>query len=160
MSTARFDPEAIRALATILAETGLTEIEISEGDSRIRVARNVQVMAAVAAPAHVAAAAPTGAPVSAAVTPAAPAVSDAADLSKHPGAVTSPMVGVAYLSPEPGSPPYVQVGQQVVEGQTLLLIEAMKTFNQIKAPKSGTVSRVVVASGAPVEYGEVLVVLD
>ena len=156
MSTARFDPEAIRALATILAETGLTEIEISEGDSRIRVARNVQMVAAVAAPAP--AAAP--APVAAAVTPAAPAPSEAADLSKHPGAVTSPMVGVAYLSPEPGSPPYVQVGQQVVEGQTLLLIEAMKTFNQIKAPKSGTVSRLVVASGAPVEYGEVLVVLD
>ena len=154
MSTARFDPEAIRALATILAETGLTEIEISEGDSRIRVARNVQMVASVPA----ATAAP--APVAAAVTPAAPAPAEAADLSKHPGAVTSPMVGVAYLSPEPGSPPYVQVGQQVVEGQTLLLIEAMKTFNQIKAPKSGTVSRLVVVSGAPVEYGEVLVVLD
>jgi len=153
MSTARFDPEAIRALATILAETGLTEIEISEGDSRIRVARNVQMVASVPA----AMAAP--ALVAAAVTPAA-APSEAADLSKHPGAVASPMVGVAYLSPEPGAPPYVQVGQQVVEGQTLLLIEAMKTFNQIKAPKSGIVSRVVVASGAPVEYGEVLVVLD
>jgi acetyl-CoA carboxylase biotin carboxyl carrier protein len=152
MSTARFDPEAIRALATILAETGLTEIEISEGDSRIRVARNVQMVASV--PAAMAAPAPV------AVTPAAPAPSEAADLSKHPGAVTSPMVGVAYLSPEPGAPPYVQVGQQVVEGQTLLLIEAMKTFNQIKAPKSGTVSRLVVLSGAPVEYGEVLVVLD
>jgi len=154
MSAARFDPETIRALATILTETGLSEIEISEGDSRIRVVRTVQVAASVpvAAPAAIAAAPPPGA----APLPAM----DAGDFSKHPGAVASPMVGVAYLSPEPGSPPYIQVGQQVAEGQTLLLIEAMKTFNQIKAPKSGVVARILAQSGVPVEYGEVLVVLD
>jgi acetyl-CoA carboxylase biotin carboxyl carrier protein len=82
------------------------------------------------------------------------------DLGKHPGAVLSPMVGIVYLSPEPGSPPFVAVGQTVTTGQTLLLIEAMKTFNQIKAPKSGTVARILVASGTPVEYGEPLVLLE
>ncbi|MBO0712491.1 MAG: acetyl-CoA carboxylase biotin carboxyl carrier protein, partial [Acetobacteraceae bacterium] len=82
------------------------------------------------------------------------------DASHHPGAVLSPMVGVAYLSPEPDSPPYVSVGQTVAEGQTLLLIEAMKTFNQIKAPKSGTVAQILVATGGPVEYGEVLMILE
>ena len=91
----------------------------------------------------------------AAMTLAAPV-----DLSAHAGAVKSPMVGVAYLSAEPGSPPFVTPGQVVTEGQTLLLIEAMKTYNQIKAPKSGTVSRILVQSGSPVEYGEVLILLD
>ena len=148
MSGTRFDPEAIRTLAAILTETGLTEIEISEGDSRIRVVRTV---AAVPAPVPVAAA-----PL---VVAAAPAV-EAADLSKHPGAVLSPMVGVAYLAAEPGAAQYIQVGQTVAEGQTLLLIEAMKTFNQIRAPKAGTVTRILVAPGAPVEYGELLLILD
>jgi len=87
----------------------------------------------------------------------APVVQDLAD---HPGAVTSPMVGVAYLSPEPGAPSFVSVGQQVTAGQTLLLIEAMKTFNQIKAPKSGTVASILVQHSAPVEYGEVLIILE
>jgi acetyl-CoA carboxylase biotin carboxyl carrier protein len=82
------------------------------------------------------------------------------DLAKHPGAITSPMVGVAYLAPEPGAAPYIVVGQTVAAGQTLLLIEAMKTFNQIKAPKAGTVSRIVATSGTPVEYGEVLIILE
>jgi acetyl-CoA carboxylase biotin carboxyl carrier protein len=82
------------------------------------------------------------------------------EAAAHPGAVISPMVGVAYLSPEPGSPPFVTVGQTVAAGQTLLLIEAMKTFNQIKAPKAGTVARVLVANSAPVEYGEVLMILE
>ena len=88
---------------------------------------------------------------------AAPAVPDEAS---HPGAVISPMVGVAYLSPEPGTPAFVTVGQAVTAGQTLLLIEAMKTFNQIKAPKAGTVTRILVANGTPVEYGEVLMILE
>ena len=86
--------------------------------------------------------------------------SSEAELAAHPGAVASPMVGVAYLSPEPGSPPFATVGQPVTAGQTLLLIEAMKTFNQIKAPKSGTLARVLVTNGAPVEYGEVLMIVE
>ena len=150
MSRVPMDPDAIRALAAILTETGLTEIEIAEKDSRIRVVRAPAVMEAFAAPR--AAIATAAAP---AAVPAAPV-----EAAAHPGAVTSPMVGVAYLSPEPGAAPFVTAGQEVAAGQTLLLIEAMKTFNQIKAPKSGTVGRILVASGSPVEYGEVLMVLD
>ena len=144
-----FDAEAIRALAAILNETGLTEIEIGDKDNRIRVAR---------APATVLSqspAAPGVAPVAAAEMPV-PAIDD----SQHPGAVKSPMVGVVYLSAEPGSAPFVVPGQAVIAGQTLLLIEAMKTYNQIKAPKAGTVARILVNSGSPVEYGEVLVVVE
>jgi acetyl-CoA carboxylase biotin carboxyl carrier protein len=139
------DPDTIRALAAVLVETGLTEIEIADKDSRIRVVRGGGVPTTVV-------------PVAAApVAAAAPVTREAAN---HPGAVVSPMVGVAYLSPEPGAAPFVTVGQQVTAGQTLLLIEAMKTFNQIKAPKAGTVARVLVANGAPVEYGEVLMILE
>jgi acetyl-CoA carboxylase biotin carboxyl carrier protein len=141
------DPDTIRALAAVLVETGLTEIEIAEKDSRIRVVR--------AAPQGAVAAAPM------ALAPAAAAViAPAADEAAHPGAVVSPMVGVAYLSPEPGSPPFITVGQSVVAGQTLLLIEAMKTFNQIRAPKAGTVARILIANSTPVEYGEVLLILE
>jgi acetyl-CoA carboxylase biotin carboxyl carrier protein len=147
MTRIPFDPDAIRALAAVLAETGLTEIEIAEKDSRIRVVR--------AAPAAMAVAPMALAPAPAAIpAPAAP------DESSHPGAVTSPMVGVAYLSSEPGAPPFVTIGQVVTAGQTLLLIEAMKTFNQIKAPKAGTVARILVANSTPVEYGEVLMILE
>ena len=154
MSSIKFDAEAIRVLANILTDTGLTEIEISEKDSRVRVVRApAQIVAQTAyAPAPAA-----GAPAAPAAAPAAAAP---ADLSAHPGAVKSPMVGVAYLSAEPGAAPFVVPGQAVTEGQTLLLIEAMKTYNQIKAPKAGTVSRVLVNSGSPVEYGEVLILLD
>jgi acetyl-CoA carboxylase biotin carboxyl carrier protein len=150
MTRIPFDPDAIRMLAAVLAETGLSEIEIAEKDSRIRVVRAVAPMQAPAA------AIPHAPIVVAAQTQAAAE----AELAAHPGAVTSPMVGVAYLLPEPGSPPFVTVGQAVEAGQTLLLIEAMKTFNQIKAPKAGTVARVLVANGAPVEYGEVLMILE
>jgi acetyl-CoA carboxylase biotin carboxyl carrier protein len=153
MSRVPFDADAIRTLAAILTETGLTEIEIAEKDSRIRVARAPAPMAAyAAAPGEAASLA-----VSAASAQTAPLVLDA---SQHPGAVLSPMVGVAYLSPEPGTPPYVTIGQTVAAGQTLLLIEAMKTFNQIKAPKAGVVAQILVVSGGPVEYGEVLMVLE
>ncbi len=157
MSGPAFDPAAIRALAAILTESGLTEIEIVEKDSRIRVAR-----------AH----APGGEPWQpgrvfrrAARRPfahaAAPvAVETAPEDADHPGAVLSPMVGIAYLSPDPAAPPFVGVGQAVAAGQTLMLIEAMKTFNQIKAPRAGTVGRILIASGAPVEYGEVLMILE
>jgi acetyl-CoA carboxylase biotin carboxyl carrier protein len=142
------DPDTIRALAAVLTETGLTEIEIAEKDSRIRVVRG----GAIAAPA--AAAASPAAPTTAAVPQPAP------DLASHPGAISSPMVGVAYLSPEPGAPAFVAVGQQVTAGQTVLLIEAMKTFNQIKAPRDGTVAAILVQNGVPVEYGEVLLILE
>ena len=151
MTRVSYDAEAIRTLAAILTETGLTEIEIGDKDSRIRVAR---------APAPIAFAAPVSPETAAPPIPALQAAAVSLDASKHPGAVLSPMVGVAYLSPEPGLPPYVTVGQSVAAGQTLLLIEAMKTFNQIKAPKSGTVAQILVVSGGPVEYGEVLMVLD
>ncbi|GAN59845.1 acetyl-CoA carboxylase, biotin carboxyl carrier protein [Acetobacter cibinongensis] len=152
MSGLLVDADAIRALAEILTDTGLTEIEIAEKDSRIRVARTLSVQAA-AAPAV--AAAPVAAPVAAAPVPAAPA-----DLSRHPGAVNSPMVGVAYLAPDPSSAPFVSEGQIVSAGQTLLLIEAMKTFNQIKAPKAGTIKTMLVASGDPVEFGQPLVIIE
>jgi len=149
MSSVPFDPEAIRTLAAILAETGLTEIEIAQKDSRIRVVR-------AAAPPPAAPQASTVAVPLATVEPPAAAPDDA----HHPGAVLSPMVGVVYLSPEPGAPQFVLPGQVVAAGQTLLLIEAMKTFNQIKAPKAGTVARILVPAGAPVEYGEPLVILE
>ena len=129
MTRIPFDPDAIRALAAVLTETGLTEIEIAEKDSRIRVVRAAPRRAVVAAAAAGRCRLPP--PRRAAVAP---------DEASHPGAVLSPMVGVAYLSPEPGAPPFVTVGQSVAAGQTLLLIEAMKTFNQIKAPKAGTVA--------------------
>ena len=146
-----FDPSAIRELAKILRETDLTEIELVEGDSRIRVARLMPAPAAVT----YAAPAPMPAPASA----PEPTLSAEFD-PKHAGAVTSPMVGVAYLSPEPSSPPFVQVGAHVTAGQTLLLIEAMKTFNQIKAPKSGTITRILIEPGTPVEYGQPLMLIE
>ena len=149
MTCIPFDPEAIRALAAVLNETGLTEIEISEKDSRIRVVRAAPTIAA--APVAAVAAAKPAAPI---------AVAQTVDDASHPGAVTSPMVGVAYLSAEPNSAPFVSVGQLVADGQTLLLIEAMKTYNQIKAPKAGTLVRILVSSGSPVEYGEPLMIVE
>ncbi|NHO32295.1 acetyl-CoA carboxylase biotin carboxyl carrier protein [Acetobacter fallax] len=152
MSRLLVDADAIRALAGILTETGLTEIEIAEKDSRIRVVR---------------AAAPAVAPVQtipvqtiAAAGPATPVAAAPADFSRHPGAVNSPMVGIAYLAPDPSSPPFISIGQAVTAGQTLLLIEAMKTFNQIKSPKSGTVKQILIESGDPVEFGQPLVIVE
>jgi acetyl-CoA carboxylase biotin carboxyl carrier protein len=153
MTRIPFDPDAIRMLAAVLTETGLTEIEIAEKDSRIRVVRGGGMAAPAAAGYPSAAHAPVVGSVSA-------QASAEVELAAHPGAVTSPMVGVAYLLPEPGAPPFVTVGQAVTAGQTLLLIEAMKTFNQIKAPRAGTVARVLTANGTPVEYGEVLMILE
>lgn len=153
MSGLLVDADAIRALAEILTETGLTEIEVSEKDRRIRVARAPATVQA-AAPAAVAPVAPVAA-APAAVESAAPA-----DLSRHPGAVPSPMVGVAYLTPDPSSPPFASEGQIVTAGQTLMLIEAMKTFNQIKAPKGGTLKAILVASGDPVEFGQPLAIIE
>jgi acetyl-CoA carboxylase biotin carboxyl carrier protein len=154
-----FDPKTVRALAEILSDTGLTEIEIETKEGRVRVARTPapvtqHVSAAMHAPAAMPA--PAAAPIAAAPT-AAPS---AADDAKHAGAVLSPMVGVAYLSSEPGAAPFVTVGQTVAAGQTLLLIEAMKTYNQIRAQKAGTVMRVLVESGQPVEYGQPLLIVE
>ncbi len=150
MSRLPVDADAIRTLADILTETGLTEIEVAEKDQRIRVVR-------APASGQVAYAAPS--PVAGPKAMVAPAESEP-DLAQHPGAVTSPMVGIAFLTPEPGAPPFVIAGQTVSAGQTLLLIEAMKTFNQIKAHKAGTLQAILIASGAPVEFGEVLAVID
>lgn len=151
--SAPFDPEAVRKLAAILVETGLTEIEVEGDDLHIRVVRaHPPVAVQVAAPA----AAPAPATQPAAPAPASAPAEDAA----HPGAVLSPMVGVAYLAPEPGAPPFVAVGQAVSAGQTLMLIEAMKTFNQIKAPRAGVVARVLVAPSEAVEYGQPLMILE
>ena len=146
------DSELIRELADLLNETGLSEIEIEHEDTRIRVARTIQA-APVAVPM---AAAPVTAAGAAAVTGVAAPVA-AAD---HPGAVPSPMVGTAYLAPEPGGKPYVDIGDTVREGQTLLIIEAMKTMNQIPSPRSGTVTAILFEDAQPVEYGMPLVVIE
>lgn len=155
MTRIPIDPDSIRRLAAVLAETGLTEIEIAEKDSRIRVVR-----AAAPVEATFVSAAPAASAAPRAPAPAAATAAPADDLASHPGAVSSPMVGVAYLAPEPGAAHFVAVGQQVTAGQTLLLIEAMKTFNQIKAPKAGTVTRILVENSSPVEYGEVLMIVE
>jgi acetyl-CoA carboxylase biotin carboxyl carrier protein len=152
-----FEPEALRALAQLLRNNGLSEIELEEGDRKLRLVRVIQpvnVPVAAASP-HTAPAPPPPAPA------AAPAeAAGKADPAKHPGAVKSPMVGVAYLASEPGAPPYVSVGQSVSLGQTVLLIEAMKTFNQIKSTKAGTVTQILVKAGAPVEYDEPLMIIE
>lgn len=145
------DSELVRTLAALLDETNLTEIEYGIGEMRIRVARQ-------AAPVAVHAAAAAAAPVMqhhAAATPA-----HAASDADHPGAVKSPMVGVAYLAPEPGSPKFVNPGDTVSEGQTIMLIEAMKTFNPIRAPKGGKLTRILVTDGQPVEFGEPLLIIE
>ena len=146
------DTEFVRKLAQLLQETGLGEIELADGDKRIRVAR----------PAITVAAAPVAAPVAVAA-PAAGAATGAGatgDLGKHPGAVKSPMVGTAYLAPEPGKPNFVAIGDKVTAGQTLLIIEAMKTFNPIKAPKAGTVTQILIDNARPVEFGEPLMIVE
>ncbi|MFB9262550.1 acetyl-CoA carboxylase biotin carboxyl carrier protein [Bradyrhizobium erythrophlei] len=148
------DSALIRELALLLAETNLTEIEIERAGLRVRVARNVSIAASVpVAPVH----APIAMPVAAAPA-AAPAA--AADLAKHPGAVPSPMVGTAYWAPEPGAKPFIEVGSKVSAGQTLLIIEAMKTMNQIPSPRAGTVTQILVEDGQPVEFGEPLVIIE
>jgi acetyl-CoA carboxylase biotin carboxyl carrier protein len=138
----------IRSLAALLAETGLSEIEYESGGTRIRVARETAHTVAVAAPGPVAS--------PALVEP--PPGANGAD--PHPGAVTSPMVGVVYLAPQPGSPPFVQVGGTVTEGQTLLIIEAMKVMNQIRATRAGRVTQILVADADAVEYGAALMLIE
>ena len=148
------DTEFVRKLAQLLQETGLGEIELADGDKRIRVARPAVTVAAAPVAAPVAVAAPA--------TAAGPGAAASAngDLGKHPGAVKSPMVGTAYLAPEPGKPHFVVVGDKVTAGQTLLIIEAMKTFNPIKAPKAGTVTQILIDNARPVEFGEPLMIVE
>ena len=145
------DSVLIRELALLLAETNLTEIEIERAGLRVRVARNISIAASVPSAGH-AVAAPVAVP--------AAAVAGATDLAKHPGAVPSPMVGTAYWAPEPGAKPFIEVGTKVTAGQTLLIIEAMKTMNQIPSPRAGTVTQILVEDGQPVEFGEPLVIIE
>jgi acetyl-CoA carboxylase biotin carboxyl carrier protein len=152
MAKFEMDTEFIRKLAKLLEETNLGEIEMADGDRRIKVARP-----AVAAPAAVPMAVAAVPVAAASPGSAAPAASD---MSKHPGAVKSPMVGTAYLSPEPGKPVFVNIGDKVTAGQTLLIIEAMKTFNPIKAPKAGTLAQVLIDNAQPVEFGQALMIVE
>lgn len=160
--TTEADVAFIKALAELLSENELTEIEVKrdygEDDSlNVRVSKKVEM---VAAPAATYAPAPS-APAATPAAPATPAATDAsADPVDHPGAVTSPMVGTVYLQPEPTSPAFVKVGDQVSEGQTLLIVEAMKTMNQIPAPKAGVVKRILVEDKAAVEYGAPLMIIE
>ena len=146
------ESQMIRELADLLNETGLTEIEIEKAGLKIRVARTLHISAAAAPmpsvlPHQTGAAAP-------------PAAAGGGDPAKHPGAVKSPMVGTAYRSPEPGAATFIEVGSKVSAGDTLLIIEAMKTMNQIPAPKSGTVTAILIENGQPVEFGEPLVIIE
>lgn len=143
------DDDVIRHLSNLLDETGLTEIEYGKDDAYIRVARNTGTAPAAASVAP----APSATPGEA-ESEAAPSEAD------HPGVVTSPMVGIVYMSAEPGAPAFIKVGDQVVEGDTLLLIEAMKVFNTIKAPRSGKITRIFISSGNPVEFGEPLLIIE
>lgn len=145
-----FDPDLVRELAVLLADTGLTEIEVEKGDLKIRVARTVTV---AAVPSPVMAAAPASTP------PAAPSAPEPI-AAKPVNALTSPMVGTAYLRSAPGAKAFVEIGSEVRAGDKILLIEAMKTFNDIVAPRAGTVRSIFVEDGQPVEYGEPLVVID
>lgn len=150
------DPALVREIANLLSESDLTEIEVQHEDLRIRVVRAAPTVYATA-PAPVAAPAmPAAAPMPAPVA----AATSAEDVSKHPGLVTSPMVGTAYLGPEPGAKYFVDVGSVVKEGQTLLIVEAMKTMNAIPAPRAGTVTRILVENAQPVEYGEPLLIIE
>jgi acetyl-CoA carboxylase biotin carboxyl carrier protein len=149
------DQQLIRDLASILDETNLTEIEVEQEDLRIRVSRTPAAVQAYSAPL----AAPAPAPAAQSAS-AAPAAQPAAPADNSKNAVPSPMVGTAYLAAAPGAKPFIEVGQQIKEGQTLLIIEAMKTMNQIPSPRSGTVTAILFEDAQPVEYGEPLVVIE
>ena len=143
------DSALIRELALLLDETSLTEIEIERAGLRVRVARNASIAASMPANFQ---------PVASASAAAAPAA--VADVAKHPGVVPSPMVGTAYWASEPGAKPFIEVGSKVSVGQTLLIIEAMKTMNQIPSTRAGTVTQILVEDGQPVEFGEPLVIIE
>lgn len=151
------DPDLIRSLAKLLDETGLTEIECSSGDQRIRVSKQASAAAVVASPTPVVAEKPA---------PASPppgsngAGHPGANGHDNPGTLKAPLVGIAYLAAEPGASPYVRVGDTVTEGQTLMIIEAMKVMNQIRAPRAGRIARIYVSDAAPVEYGTALMLIE
>jgi acetyl-CoA carboxylase biotin carboxyl carrier protein len=147
------DPELVHELASLIEETGLTEIEIEQDGQRLRVARQPALSHIVAGGSG------PVAPLTATM-PVASTLVELSDPSEHPGIVKSPMVGTAYWAPEPGARPFVEVGTQVKAGDTLLIVEAMKTLNQIPAPRAGTVSRILVEDGQPVEYGEPLMIIE
>jgi acetyl-CoA carboxylase biotin carboxyl carrier protein len=148
MSKMTVDTALIRELAALLKEADLSEIEVAENGRSLRVARQVQTVAMAAA-----------APVAAPVAVAAPAGAPAAPAGNAAGTVTSPMVGTIYTAPEPGAAAFIRVGDRVNKGQTLLIVEAMKTMNPIPAPRDGTITQIFVENGQPVEFGEPLVVL-
>ncbi len=152
---ASFDKDLIRELAALLEETGLTEIEVEHEGKRIKVARGVNLTTTLTTTADI--------PVSELnenPRPGKRLSNPTEEFIVHPGTVTSPMVGTAYRSPEPGAPPFVEIGSKVAAGQTLLIIEAMKTMNQIPSPRAGTVIAILVEDGQPVEYGEPLAVIE
>ncbi len=155
------DEKQIKRLALMLGETGLTEIEVEEAGRRIKVARQASPQMAPAPMVHapVAAAPPLPAAALANAFAPSPPLPEAVESGIPAGSVTSPMVGTIYTAPEPGSPPFVSVGDSVTEGQTLLIIEAMKVMNNLPSPRAGTVKEVLVRDGQPVEYGEALVVM-
>jgi acetyl-CoA carboxylase biotin carboxyl carrier protein len=144
------DSALIRELALLLDETSLTEIEIERAGVRVRVARNISIATSMPASLQ--------APAASASAAAAPLA--VADFAKHPGVVPSPMVGTAYWASEPGAKPFIEVGTKISVGQTLLIIEAMKTMNQIPSPRAGTVTQILVEDGQPVEFGEPLVIIE
>jgi len=140
------DEELVRKLAGLLEETGLTELEFTDGERRIRVSRTAQAVAA--------------APAAVVADDAAGGGEEPVSLADHPGAVTAPMVGTAFIAPEPGADPFVGIGDRVSVGQTLLLIEAMKTFNPVRAPKAGRVAQIRMSEATPVEFGQPLIILE
>lgn len=150
----KIDSDAIKELAKLLDETGLTEIEVADGDKGIRVSKGGGMVVAAGAPA------PAYSMPSDPTTPGQASMETDTVAHNHPGAVTSPMVGTAYCQPEPGAPSFVSKGSTVQAGDTLIIIEAMKVMNPIKAEKSGTVTQILVEDGQPVEYGDVLMVIE
>ncbi|MDI3336043.1 acetyl-CoA carboxylase biotin carboxyl carrier protein [Defluviimonas aestuarii] len=158
------DVAFIEALAELLNSKNLAEISVKReyGDNdRLNVTVSKYAVQAAAPAAPMQMAAPAAAPAAPVAAPAAaPAASASADPASHPGAVTSPMVGTAYLSPEPGADPFISIGAAVKEGQTVMIVEAMKTMNHIPAPRAGTVKRILVEDGSPVEYGAPLLIIE
>jgi acetyl-CoA carboxylase biotin carboxyl carrier protein len=151
-----FDKDLIRELAALLEETGLTEIEVEHEGKRLRVARGVNLTTTLTTTSN----GPPSEPARESARPSKRGAGPTEEFIVHPGTVTSPMVGTAYRSAEPGAPPFVEIGSKVTAGQTLLIIEAMKTMNQIPSPRAGTVIAILVEDGQPVEYGEPLAVIE
>jgi acetyl-CoA carboxylase biotin carboxyl carrier protein len=147
--------ELIRDLASVLDETNLTEIEVERAGLRVRIARSMSIVGT-----PLPAAAIVQPPATSSNAPAGPATAALADPAKHPGLVPSPMVGTAYVAPEPGAKPFVEIGSKVKAGETVLIIEAMKTMNQIPAPRAGTVTQILFEDGQPVEFGEPLLIIE